>query len=210
LSNICAYVRVSTEAQDCNNQRVAIYDYAHKHNLIINKFVEVYASSRKSLKERKTNVLTELEKGDTIIVSELSRLGRSVTEVIQLINSFIKGKIYLISLKENIVIKEQLDMQSKMLITLFSLFAEIERDLVSYRTKEALAAIKQRGKRLGRPKGSTGKCVLDDKEDQIKKLIELRVSHSAIGRMFSVNRATVDRFVKNKNFKPLPNKNINN
>jgi DNA invertase Pin-like site-specific DNA recombinase len=133
--------------------------------------VEVYASSRKSLKERKTNVLTELEKGDTIIVSELSRLGRSVTEVIQLINSFIKGKIYLISLKENIVIKEQLDMQSKMLITLFSLFAEIERDLVSYRTKEALAAIKQRGKRLGRPKGSTGKCVLDDKEDQIKKLI---------------------------------------
>lgn len=210
MSNICAYVRVSTEAQDCNNQRVAIYDYAHKHNLIINKFVEVYASSRKSLKERKTNVLTELEKGDTIIVSELSRLGRSVTEVIQLINSFIKGKIYLISLKENIVIKEQLDMQSKMLITLFSLFAEIERDLVSYRTKEALAAIKQRGKRLGRPKGSTGKCVLDDKEDQIKKLIELRVSHSAIGRMFSVNRATVDRFVKNKNFKPLPNKNINN
>ena len=210
MSNICAYVRVSTEAQDCNNQRVAIYDYAHKHNLIINKFVEVYASSRKSLKERKTNVLTELEKGDTIIVSELSRLGRSVTEVIQLINSFIKGKIYLISLKENIVIKEQLDMQSKMLITLFSLLAEIERDLVSYRTKEALAAIKQRGKRLGRPKGSTGKCVLDDKEDQIKKLIELRVSHSAIGRMFSVNRATVDRFVKNKNFKPLPNKNINN
>ena len=205
MGNICAYVRVSTEAQDCNNQRVAIYDYAHKHNLIINKFVEVYASSRKSLKERKTNVLTELEKGDTIIVSELSRLGRSVTEVIQLINSFIKGKIYLISLKENIVIKEQLDMQSKMLITLFSLFAEIERDLVSYRTKEALAAIKQRGKRLGRPKGSTGKCVLDDKEDQIKKLVELRVSHSAIGRMFNVNRATVDRFVKNKNFKPLPN-----
>ena len=116
-----------------------------------------------------------------------------------------KGKIYLISLKENIVIKEQLDMQSKMLITLFSLFAEIERDLVSYRTKEALSAIKQRGKRLGRPKGSTGKCVLDDKEDQIKKLVELRVSHSAIGRMFNVNRATVDRFVKNKNFKPLPN-----
>lgn len=206
MGNICAYVRVSTEAQDCNNQRVAIYDYAHKHNLIINKFVEVYASSRKSLKERKTNVLTELEKGDTIIVSELSRLGRSVTEVIQLINSFIKGKIYLISLKENIVIKEQLDMQSKMLITLFSLFAEIERDLVSYRTKEALAAIKQRGKRLGRPKGSTGKCVLDDKEDQIKKLVELRVSHSAMGRMFNVNRATVDRFVKNKNFKPLPSK----
>jgi DNA invertase Pin-like site-specific DNA recombinase len=198
LGNICAYVRVSTEAQDCNNQRVAIYDYAHKHNLIINKFVEVYASSRKSLKERKTNVLTELEKGDTIIVSELSRLGRSVTEVIQLINSFIKGKIYLISLKENIVIKEQLDMQSKMLITLFSLFAEIERDLVSYRTKEALDALKKRGKRLGRPKGSTGKCVLDDKEDQIKKLVELRVSHSAISRMFSVNRATVDRFVKNK------------
>lgn len=198
MGNICAYVRVSTEAQDCNNQRVAIYDYAHKHNLIINKFVEVYASSRKSLKERKTNVLTELEEGDTIIVSELSRLGRSVTEVIQLINSFIKGKIYLISLKENIVIKEQLDMQSKMLITLFSLFAEIERDLVSYRTKEALAALKHDGKRLGRPKGATNKCVLDDKEDQIKRLIELRVSHSAIGRMFNVNRATVARFVKNK------------
>lgn len=205
MGNICAYVRVSTEAQDCNNQRVAIFDYAYKHNLVISKFVEVYASSRKSLKERKTNVLTELKEGDTIIVSELSRLGRSVTEVIQLINSFIKGKIYLISLKENIVIKEQLDMQSKMLVTLFSLFAEIERDLISYRTKEALAALKHDGKRLGRPKGATNKCVLDDKEDQIKKLVELRVSHSAIGRMFNVNRATVDRFVKNKNFKPLPN-----
>jgi DNA invertase Pin-like site-specific DNA recombinase len=192
---VCGYVRVSTEAQDCNNQRVAIYDYAYKNNLTINKFVEVQASSRKSLQDRKTDLLLDLEAGDVIVISELSRLGRSVSEVIQLINLFIQRKIQLIAIKENIQIRESLDLQSKMLVTLFSLFAEIERDLVSQRTKEALRALKRSGKRLGRPKGH-GKLILEDREDQVRKLLELQLSYSAISRMLRVDRATVLRFVK--------------
>jgi len=192
---VCGYVRVSTEAQDCNSQRVAIYDYAYKNNLTINRFVEVQASSRKSLQERKTDLLLGLEAGDVIVISELSRLGRSVSEVIQLINLFIQRKIQLIAIKENIQIRESLDLQSKMLVTLFSLFAEIERDLVSQRTKEALRALKRSGKRLGRPKGY-GKLILEDREDQVRKLLELQLSYSAISRMLRVDRATVLRFVK--------------
>lgn len=163
--------------------------------MTINKFVEVQASSRKSLQERKTDLLLGLEAGDVIVISELSRLGRSVSEVIQLINLFIQRKIQLIAIKENIKIQESLDLQSKMLVTLFSLFAEIERDLVSQRTTEALRALKRSGKRLGRPKGY-GKLVLEDREDQVRKLLELQLSYSAISRMLRVDRATVLRFVK--------------
>jgi DNA invertase Pin-like site-specific DNA recombinase len=82
-----------------------------------------------------------------------------------------------------------------MLVTLFSLFAEIERDLVSQRTTEALRALKRSGKRLGRPKGH-GKLILEDREDQVRKLLELQLSYSAISRMLRVDRATVLRFVK--------------
>lgn len=198
MTQIIGYIRVSTQQQDCNNQKLSLLDYAHKNNLIINRFIESQASSRKTLRERKADTLLELEEGDTVIVSELSRLGRSVTEVIQIINSFIHGKISFICIKENIVVKEQLDMQSKMLVTLFSLFAEIERDLVSQRTKEALDALKKRGKRLGRPVGTITKLILEDKEDQVKKLAALKVSKSAMGRMFNVDRSTIDRFLKRK------------
>ena len=201
MRTIIGYVRVSTMQQDCANQRMAIFDYAHKNGLTINNFIESQASSRGTLKERKADTLLNLNSNDTIIVSEISRLGRSVSEVVQIINAFIKKKINFIAIKENIKIIEELDMQSKMLITLFSLFAEIERDLVSQRTKEALDALKRGGKRLGRPRGQPTKSKLDDKEDQIKQLVNLKISASAMGRIFGVDRLTVCRFIKRKNIK---------
>lgn len=201
MPKVCAYLRVSTEAQDCNRQRMVIFDYAHKNNLTISKFLEVQVSAGASFKERKTDLLLELASNDTIIVSEISRLGRSVSEVTHLINLFIQKKINFIAIKENIKITEALDMQSKMLVTLFSLFAEIERDLVSQRTKEALDALKRGGKRLGRPRGQPTKSKLDDKEDQIRQLVNLKISASAMSRIFGVDRLTVCRFIKRKNIK---------
>lgn len=190
-----AYIRVSTITQDCNNQKMAIYDYAHKNGITISKFIEVQASTKQSQEERRTNLLLELKADDTIIVSELSRLGRSVIEVVKLTNELVKRKIGLIALKENLIINGELTIQSKMIITLFSLFAEIERDLISQRTKEALAAIKK-NKKIGRPMGSLSKSKLGDKEDQVRKLLQLKISASAMARIFGVSRHTVKAFVE--------------
>jgi DNA invertase Pin-like site-specific DNA recombinase len=105
-------------------------------------------SSRKNSKQRRVDELVEkLNDADTLIVTELSRLGRSTAEVITLINALIKRNIRVIIIKQNLDIKKH-DMQSKVMITLFSLFGELERDLVSMRTKEALAAKKNAGENI--------------------------------------------------------------
>ena len=98
-----AYLRISTSGQDLNNQRLAILDYAHKHRLQIDQFLEVQVSSRKTLKERGIEGFFEgISAGDIVLVSELSRIGRSVGQVIQIVDDLIKHKIRFIAIKENI------------------------------------------------------------------------------------------------------------
>ena len=149
-----AYLRISTGGQELNNQRLAILDYAQHHQLQIDKFLEVQCSSRKTLKERGiAGLFAKMEPGDLILVSELSRLGRSVGQIIQLVDEIIKLQIKFIAIKENIKLDGKQDIQSKMMVTMFGLFAEIERDLISERTREGLIAARAKGKILGRPKG---------------------------------------------------------
>lgn len=120
----------------------------------IDAFVEITISARKTSKQRRIEeVLHMLTNTDTLVVTELSRLGRSTAEVIALVNELVARTIRVIILKQNLDISQH-DMTSKIVITLFSLFAELERDLISLRTKEALAAKKQQGVRLGKPKGT--------------------------------------------------------
>ena len=195
-----AYLRVSTGGQELNNQRLAILDYAHKHRLQIDEFLEVRVSSRKTLKERGIEGLfAGMNTGDLMVVSELSRLGRSVGQVIQSVDDLIKNKIRFIAIKENIHLDGVTqDIKSKMMITMFSLFAEIERDLISQRTREGLIAAQAKGRILGRPKGSFGSSKLDEKEAEIQMLLGKKVSKSSIAKIMDVSRSALLHFINSR------------
>ena len=141
MAKVTGYVRVSTVRQDADNQRHEILEYANKNHLHIDDFIEVEISSRRDKKQRRiTELMEKLEPGDTLIVSELSRLGRSTSEVIDIVNELIAKEIKFIAIKQGLSISGQHDIQSKVMVTMFSLFAELERDIISERTKTALAA----------------------------------------------------------------------
>ncbi len=201
--SIWAYLRVSRDGQETNHQRLAILEFAQKEKLHIDDFIAVEVSSRRSRKERCLDFLSDsLKEGDSLIVSELSRLGRSLGEVVSLVDDLHRRKINFIAIKEKIHLEDTYDMQSKVAITFFSLFAELERDLNSLRTKEALAALKREGKRLGRPKGIVGKSRLDGKELEISKLVGLKVSKTSIARIMEVDRSTLLNFMRSRKLMP--------
>jgi len=193
------YIRVSTDSQDTKNQRHEILEFAHGKKIKIDKFIEIEISSRKSQSKRRIEELWAiLNSGDILIVSELSRLGRSTAEVINLVNDLVKRKVRFISIKQNIDIYGTNDVTSKVMVTMFSLFAELERDLISDRTRHALAARKAAGVVLGRPKGSIGKNSLDEKKSEIEKLISLGVSKASVAKICGVKRSTLLYYINSR------------
>jgi DNA invertase Pin-like site-specific DNA recombinase len=131
MGKIVTYLRASTDKQDLNHQKLEILEFARKKEIHIDEFVEITISSRKTSKQRRIDELVgRLIETDTLVVTELSRLGRSTAEVIALINALILRNIRVITIKQNLDITNQ-DMNSKVIITLFSLFGELERDLIS-------------------------------------------------------------------------------
>ena len=196
MGKIVCYIRVSTNHQDLQNQKYEIHEYCHRLNLKIDEFIEAEVSSRKTTSARKIDdLLEQLNKGDELIVTELSRLGRSTGEVLNIINHLVSAGIKIHILKQNMVLTENGDMQSKVMVTMLSLFAELERDLISQRTKRALEAKKASGVRLGRPIGSTSKSKLDGKEGLISDLLVKKVSISSIAKILEVSRGTVENFI---------------
>ncbi len=136
MNKTIAYLRVSTDGQDLKNQKYEILDYADKNDMQVTDWIQIKVSSRRSNKERLIDELLEkLETNDCLIVSELSRLGRSVGQVITIMDELIKKQIKVIIIKQNMIINGKNDIQTKTMINMFSLFAEIERDLISERIK---------------------------------------------------------------------------
>src|SRR3954452_19216745 len=198
-----AYRRVSTGSQDLANQKLAVLDYARQKGFAIDHFVEAQASSRKGPDRRRIEeLLSSLTVGDRLVVSELSRLGRSLGQVIQIVDELVKRKVRFTAIKENIRFEGKQDLQTKVMIALFGLFAEVERDLISERTKEGLAAARAQGRRLGRPKGALGKSKLDGKAVEIKRLLEKEVSKSAIAKIVEVSRTALLHFVQTRKLDP--------
>lgn len=201
-SKVVGYCRVSTEDQDLKNQRLEILEYASRHDLKITEWVEKKVSSRKSTKERLIDILLEqLNKGDILIVAELSRLGRSVGQIAIIVNELVETGVQLVCIKENIKLDGAPDLHSKVMLTMFSLFSDIERTLISERTKAGLARARADGKLIGRPRG-LGKSRLDGKEDEIRELLEKRVSISSIAKIMNVSWPCVSHFVKTRKLKP--------
>jgi len=132
----------------------------------------------------------------------LSRLGRSVGEIIPLIDTLVTHHMRVFALKEGLRLTGAHDLQTMVIVTLFGLCAEIERTLLSLRTKEALAAAKAAGKVLGRPRGALGKSKLDGKKEEIKTLLALRVSKASIAKITGVDRATLYHFMRSRGLMP--------
>jgi DNA invertase Pin-like site-specific DNA recombinase len=194
-----AYLRVSTGSQDLAHQKLAVLDYARQKRFAVDRFVEAQVSSREGRDKRRIDeLLGALEAGDRLVVSELSRLGRSLGQVIQLVDELVKRKVRFIAIKEAIRFEGKQDMQTKVMVALFGLFAEVERDLISQRTKEGLAAARAQGRLLGRPKGALGKSKLDGKEGEIRMLLEKTVSKASIAKIVGVSRTALHHFIRTR------------
>lgn len=194
-----AYLRVSTGGQDVANQKLAILEYARKNSITVDKFVEAQMSSRRfQQREQVMSLIESLNMGDLLIVSELSRLGRSLGQIIQVVDNLVKQSVKLIAIKESIKFDSKQSIQTKVMIALFGLFAEIERDLISERTKEGMATARAKGKLLGRPKGSFGKSKLDGKEQEIQMLLQKSVSNASIAKIMDVSPTTIRHFIRTR------------
>src|SRR6185312_13950446 len=176
------YIRISTDKQTTENQRYEIVKFADIKQLAIDEWIEETISSTKRLEVRKFGeLLNRTQKGDILIVSELSRMGRNLMQIMKILHDCMEKDVMVYTVKENYELGNNIN--SKVLAFAFGLSAEIERNLISQRTKEALARRKAEGQILGRPKGSKSQMrKLTGKEDDIKSLINKKISYSAIGR----------------------------
>lgn len=194
---VFGYIRVSTDKQDCNNQRHAILEFANGRTLGNVEFVEETISGRVPWEKRKlADLINQLEKGDMLITGELSRLGRSMLEVMEILSILTKREVKVFGIKGGYELGNNI--QSKVLAFAFGLASEIERELISARTKEALARKKSEGMVLGRPKGSKGKSKLDGQEDEIRRLVSHQVPKSAIARLMKVSRPALLSFIESR------------
>lgn len=194
---IYGYIRVSTDRQTVENQRYELNQFCEKNNLIVNKWIEETISGSKEVKDRKLGkLLKQMKKDDILICSELSRLGRNLLMIMGVLNECMNRDIQVWTIKDNYRLGS--DISSKVLAFAFGLSAEIERNLISQRTKEALARKKAEGVILGRPVGrKSATTKLTGQEKRIKELLAKKVSYSAIARIIGVHRLTVASFVKN-------------
>ena len=182
MSKTIAYIRASTSKQNIQNQRHELLEYGHREGITVDEFIEVTISSRQNSRKRRIEELQKrLDSDDTLIVTELSRLGRSTGEVILLINQLVAYGVNIIVIKQNLRLGKGLeDMTAKVMVALLALFSEIERDFISLRTKEALATKKAQGVVLGKPKGTIQSSMYDKDKEKIRELLALGVSQKHI------------------------------
>lgn len=193
---IIAYLRVSTGKQTLANQQNEISKFTDSRNMQVDRWVTEIVSGKKSGRERKLGSLVRrMKKGDTLIVTELSRLSRTLTDIMAIVGELLKKEVHLYSTKDRYSFDDTIN--SKVLCFAFGLVAEIERNLISMRTREALALRREQGIVLGRRKGSYTKLqqLIDDRM-KIVRMMNCGKSIAAICREYDVARNTFDRFRK--------------
>lgn len=197
---VWGYARVSTVKQDADRQERDILKHANAQGWTVKRFIASTVSSRRNEKERGLDVLKHAAASgevNTVIFSELSRLGRSVGEICRLVNFFVEECLMtLVFVKEGMTLRPGVrDIQTKVVLTMFSLLAEIERDLISERTKSALSAKRAAGVKLGRP---MGRSKLDARAEEIRQWLEMGVTKRAICRKVNCSEPTLYLWMKNQ------------
>ena len=195
---VYGYIRVSTDKQTIENQRFEINNLCQRENMTIEKWIEETISGTKEYEKRQLGkAIKKMSKGDVLICSELSRLGRSLFMIMDILNQCMKVGIMVISIKDNYRLGD--DIQSKVLAFAFGLSAEIERNLISQRTKEALKRKKDEGIVLGRPKGKKStKVKLSGKRELINKYLSSGMSKTVISKKLGVHRNTLSDYLKSE------------
>ena len=195
---IYGYIRVSSDKQTVENQRFEITNFCQKQSLVIDDWIEETISGTKTYSKRQLGgLLKKVDQDDIIICSELSRLGRNLFMIMEILNICMTKGCRVWTIKDNYRLGD--DIQSKVLAFAFGLSAEIERNLISQRTKEALARKRAEGVILGRPKGrksSPDKYKLSGKEVLISELLKNGTSQRKIAKLCKVDRNTLSRFIK--------------
>ena len=191
-----AYLRVSTIEQNTEKNKLEILKFANDKKLGNVEFIEEQISGRANFKERQLGeLLNKMQEDDILLVPELSRIARSITQIFEVIDITKQKGIILYSLKENFS-NDDKSITSTVTSTVFALIAQIERELISMRTKEALHAKKNMGIKLGRPKGK-GKSKLDKYKDEILKMIELKVPKTIVAKRYNTTVTNLYGFLKN-------------
>ena len=192
---IYGYIRVSTDKQTTENQLFEIEQFCITNNIKVDKWIEETISATKELNKRKLGkLLKQIKSKDIIITAELSRLGRNLLQVMSILHHCMNTGCQVWTIKDNYRLGK--DVTSKILAFTFGLVAELERDLISQRTTEALKRLQNEGKILGRPKGKKNqKHKLDGKVFQIKELLEKNVSKNKIAKILKVDIKTLNKFI---------------
>ncbi|MBA8667679.1 recombinase family protein [Holosporaceae bacterium 'Namur'] len=212
---IYGYVRVSTHEQNLESQKNMISRYGVDHKLLIGEWIELEMSARKSMAQRRIDELLEkLSPNDIVIASELSRLGRSIKETLHIIEIILHEKqSRLILIKQNLDLnpKDKNSITNKILITVFSMMAELERDFISERTKEGLRARVAKGIKLGKPKGILQNSMYDKDREKIFDLHKLGVPlhkiitvHLGYGKYLSLKKYLEKRYINNSLESSIP------
>jgi len=202
MSKNIGYLRVSTIEQNLENQKSQVLNFANNKKLGSVDFIQIQISSRKKDSDRKiTELIDNLNQGDNLIVVELSRLGRSVVNVVTIINTLIDKGVNIFIIKEGLEINPTEQNPFTMFqISLIGAFAELEKNLISFRTKESLQILKQNGIQLGRKKGAIIKSKYDQHKDKIQELHILGLSSTKILKYLDIDgtQQSLSTFIKNK------------
>lgn len=182
---VIGYIRVSTEQQDYEKQRYLLLDYAQSQQWQIDDFIAVEVSSRKSQRERRiTELLERLQTGDLLLVAELSRLGRNMLETLNIIQALVEQGVKIVFVRQPELSTNA--SHAQLLLAIYSYFAQSEREFISLRTKQGLAAARASGRRLGRPKGSRDKHrPLDAFREQIRAHLQADLPIASIQKLIN-------------------------
>ena len=196
---IYGYIRVSTDKQNVENQRFEIENYCKERGMIVNAWIEETISGTKKIDQRKLGkLLNKLKKDDILICAELSRLGRNMFMIMSILNYCMEKEIKVWTIKDNYRLGD--DLTSKVLAFAFGLSAEIERNLISQRTKEALVKKRAEGIVLGRPKGRKSSYYkLSGRDNIIKELLNKGIPKIQIAKILNVHRNTLSAHIKENN-----------
>jgi DNA invertase Pin-like site-specific DNA recombinase len=195
-----AYLRVSTSKQDTGNQKLGVLNYCNLHGLVPVQCVEDTSSGKRPWRERPIGSLLEkANRGDHFIVAEVSRLGRSTLQVLEILAYAAKKEVSVHIAKGNMIMDGS--MQSTITATILGLAAQTEREFISARTKEALAKCKAKGIKLGRPKGPATVLKLDGYRDQIIEYLNKGVSKRSIAKIIECSPATLYHWIRRRKIK---------
>ena len=201
---VFAYIRVSTEMQTYANQEYEILRYCKRHDLVVTKWISESVSGTVEIDKRRLGkTISKMRRGDLLICTELSRLGRNMLMIMGVLNECSARGIAIHTIKDNFDLSESIN--SKIIAFAFALVAEIERNLISQRTREALAVRKARGMRLGRPPGSSKKKVLFCKQaDEVRRMIAEGKSLSEVANLLGIHRNTLRKYVLEMKLTEMP------